>query len=127
MNINGRFLLCQCTSKMMNFMYYFESVTVGHDEFGFLITYSIRYMGHLNGKVARASHSLFVAFVSSRKDSNDDKRVLLKEQLVFYHIQRSLEGYPGITPFEGMASGVAALVRHLPAGSPSIFYTIQSC
>lgn len=25
-----------------------------------------------------------------------------------------------------MASGVAALVRHLPAGSPSIFYCIQS-
>ncbi|KAL7182904.1 hypothetical protein ACSBR1_041562 [Camellia fascicularis] len=84
------------------------------------------YMGHPNGKVARASHSLFVAFVSSGKDSNDDERVLLKEQLVFYYIQRSLKGYPGITPFEGMASGVAALVRHLPAGSPSIFYTIQS-
>lgn len=25
-----------------------------------------------------------------------------------------------------MASGVASLVRHLPAGSPSIFYTIHS-
>lgn len=25
-----------------------------------------------------------------------------------------------------MASGVAALVRHLPAGSPAIFYTIHS-
>lgn len=84
------------------------------------------YMGHPNGKVARASHLMFVAFVSSEKDSNEEERVTLKEQLVFYYMQRSLEGYPGVTPFEGMASGVAALVRHLPAGSPSIFYCIQS-
>lgn len=82
------------------------------------------YMGHPNGKVARASHSMFVAFVSSGKDL-EDERVLLKEQLVFYYMQRSLEGYPGITPFEGMASGVAALVRHLPAGSPATFYCIH--
>ncbi|KAK3006253.1 hypothetical protein RJ639_016879 [Escallonia herrerae] len=83
------------------------------------------YMGHPNGKVARASHSMFVAFLSSGKDSNQEERDLLKEQLVFYYIQRSLEGYPGVTPFDGMASGVAALVRHLPAGSPSIFYCIH--
>ncbi|KAL2543506.1 hypothetical protein Fot_12739 [Forsythia ovata] len=83
------------------------------------------YMGHPNGKVARYSHSMFVAFMSSGKDTNQDERVQLKEQLVFYYIQRSLEGYPGITPFEGMTSGVAALVRHLPAGSPSIFYCIH--
>ncbi|XVF17271.1 hypothetical protein REPUB_Repub10bG0105500 [Reevesia pubescens] len=82
------------------------------------------YMGHPNGKVARASHSMFVAFISSGKHS-EDERVLLKEQLVIYYMQRSLEGYPGITPFEGMASGVAALVRHLPAGSPSTFYCIH--
>ncbi|KAI3453620.1 hypothetical protein Pfo_010283 [Paulownia fortunei] len=84
------------------------------------------YMGHPNGKVARYTHSVFVAFVSSGKDPSQDERVLLKEQLVFYYLQRSLEGYPGITPFDGMASGVAALVRHLPAGSPSIFYCIHS-
>ncbi|XP_058221783.1 uncharacterized protein LOC131331860 isoform X1 [Rhododendron vialii] len=84
------------------------------------------YIGHPNGKVARASHSVFVAFISSGKDSDEDERVLLKEQLVFYYIQRSLEGYPQITPFEGIVSGVAALVRHLPAGSSSIFYTIHS-
>ncbi|KAK2995965.1 hypothetical protein RJ640_026004, partial [Escallonia rubra] len=83
------------------------------------------YMGHPNGKVARASHSMFVAFLSSGKDSNQEERDLLKEQLVFYYIQRSLEGYPGVTPLDGMASGVAALVRHLPAGSPSIFYCIH--
>ncbi|WRX12073.1 hypothetical protein QQP08_004560 [Theobroma cacao] len=82
------------------------------------------YMGHPNGKVARASHSMFVAFMSSGKDS-EDERVLLKEQLVFYYMQRSLEGFPGITPFEGMASGVVALVRHLPAGSPATFYCIN--
>ncbi|KAK6130118.1 hypothetical protein DH2020_036134 [Rehmannia glutinosa] len=84
------------------------------------------YMGHPNGKVARYTHSVFVAFISSGKDPTDDERVLLKEQLVFYYLQRSLEGYPGITPFEGMASGVAALVRHLPAGSPAIFCCIHS-
>lgn len=33
-----------------------------------------------------------------------------------------MQEYPEITPFEGMASGVAAVVRHLPAGSPAIFY-----
>ncbi|KAK2989139.1 hypothetical protein RJ640_027213 [Escallonia rubra] len=64
---------------------------------------------------------MFVAFVSSGKDSNQEGRDSLKKQLVIYYIQRSLEGYPGVTPFDGMASGVAALVRHLPAGSPSIF------
>ncbi|KAL6957984.1 hypothetical protein U1Q18_042130 [Sarracenia purpurea var. burkii] len=98
-------------------------------------------MGHPIGKVAQASHSTFVAFVSSGKDSDENERVLLKEQLIFYYIQRSLEvikpiefhtdricglGYPQITPFEGISSGVAALVRHLPAGSPSIFYAIHS-
>ncbi|CDO99315.1 unnamed protein product [Coffea canephora] len=83
------------------------------------------YMGHQNGKVARASHSMFVAFISSGKDPNQEERASLKEQLVFYYMQRSLEGYPAITPFEGMASGVAAIARHLPAGSPSIFYCIH--
>ncbi|KAJ9546181.1 hypothetical protein OSB04_025888 [Centaurea solstitialis] len=83
------------------------------------------YMGHPNGKVTRASHSTFVAFISSGKD-DDDERVSLKEQLVYYYMQRSLEGFPGVTPFEGMASGVAALVRYLPAGSPSIFYCVHS-
>ncbi|KAL3507502.1 hypothetical protein ACH5RR_032884 [Cinchona calisaya] len=84
------------------------------------------YMGHPNEKVARASHSMFVSFISSGKDPIHEERTSLKEQLVFYYMQRSLEGYPGITPFEGMASGVAAVVRHLPAGSPSIFYCIHS-
>ncbi|KAL9167378.1 hypothetical protein ABFS82_05G093000 [Erythranthe guttata] len=84
------------------------------------------YTGHPKGKVARYAHSVFVAFISSGKDPCPEERTELKEQLVFYYIQRSLEGYPEITPFEGMASGVIALVRHLPAGSPSIFYCIQS-
>ncbi|XP_058104693.1 uncharacterized protein LOC131248431 [Magnolia sinica] len=83
------------------------------------------YMQHPSGKVARASHSVFVAFISSGKDNQADK-ILLKEQLVFYYMQRALEAYPGITPIEGMAAGVAAIVRHLPAGSPSIFYCIHS-
>ncbi|KAG7590048.1 hypothetical protein ISN44_As07g022540 [Arabidopsis suecica] len=84
------------------------------------------YIGHPNRKVARASHTLLVAFLSSAKDSEEDERNQLKEHLVFYYMQRSLEVYPEITPFEGLASGVATLVRHLPAGSPAIFYSVHS-
>ncbi|CAA7043193.1 unnamed protein product [Microthlaspi erraticum] len=84
------------------------------------------YIGHPNRKVARASHTLLVAFLSSAKESEEDERNQLKEQLVFYYMQRSLELYPEITPFEGLASGVAALTRHLPAGSPAIFYSVHS-
>uniref|UniRef100_A0A0D3D0I1 Uncharacterized protein n=1 Tax=Brassica oleracea var. oleracea TaxID=109376 RepID=A0A0D3D0I1_BRAOL len=86
-----------------------------------------RYIGHPNRKVARASHTLFVAFLSSAKESEEeDERNQLKEDLVFYYMERSLEVYPEITPFEGLASGVAALTRHLPAGSPAIFYSVHS-
>lgn len=42
-------------------------------------------------KVARYTHSVFVAFITSGKDLNQDERALLKEQLVFYYLQRSLE------------------------------------
>ncbi|KAL1216816.1 hypothetical protein V5N11_025307 [Cardamine amara subsp. amara] len=84
------------------------------------------YIGHPNKKVARASHTLLVAFLSSTKESEEDERNELKEHLVYYYMQRSLEVYPEITPFEGLASGVAALIRHLPAGSPAIFYSMHS-
>lgn len=47
-------------------------------------------MEHPNGKVARASHSLFVSFISLGKESEMNGRVSLKEQLVFYYVQRSL-------------------------------------
>lgn len=47
-------------------------------------------MGHPDEKVAQASHSMFVGFLSSGNDFNEDERVSLKEQLVFYYIQRSL-------------------------------------
>lgn len=47
-------------------------------------------MGHPNAKVARASHSVFIAFISGKDDSEDEKRVTLKEELVFYYIERSL-------------------------------------
>ncbi|KAJ8756276.1 hypothetical protein K2173_025088 [Erythroxylum novogranatense] len=84
------------------------------------------YMEHPNGKVARTAHSIYVAFLSAGKDSDDNEKALLKEKLAFYYMQRSLAEYPGCTPFEGMASGVVALVRNLPAGSPAIFYCIHS-
>ena len=60
-----------------------------YESFGSL-QFEIRYMGHPNKKVARASHSMFVGFISSGKDSNQDERVSLKEQLVFYYMERSL-------------------------------------
>lgn len=84
------------------------------------------YMGHPNIKVTQASHAVFSSFISSEKESDLDERISLKEQLVFYYIKRSLEAYPKITPFDGLGSGVSALVRHLPAGSPSIYYCIHS-
>uniref|UniRef100_R7W0X3 Uncharacterized protein n=1 Tax=Aegilops tauschii TaxID=37682 RepID=R7W0X3_AEGTA len=73
--------------------------------------------------------------------ADEDDRVALKEQLAFDYIRRSLEvvglkpffvfsvpdqAYPGVTPFEGLASGVVALVRHLPAKSPAILFCIHS-
>ncbi|PKA58014.1 hypothetical protein AXF42_Ash012553 [Apostasia shenzhenica] len=84
------------------------------------------YLQHPNEKVSRASHSVFVAFTSSGKDSDCDERMELKVKLVFYYTERALEAYPSITSFEGLASGVAALVKHLPTGSPAIFYCINS-
>ncbi|XP_042396993.1 uncharacterized protein LOC121987166, partial [Zingiber officinale] len=84
------------------------------------------YMQHPNEKVIRASHSVFVSFVSSSKDSDQNDRDALKEQLVFYYMHRALEVYPQINSFDGLTSGVTALVRHLPAGSPSIFYCVHS-
>lgn len=92
----------------------------------FLIENTNRYMGHPNNKVAYASHLVFSSFLSSEKESSQDERILLKEQLVFYYMRKSLEDYPGITPFDGLASGVSALIRHLPAGSPAIYYCIHS-
>ncbi|WJX36540.1 hypothetical protein P8452_24405 [Trifolium repens] len=84
------------------------------------------YMEHPNGKVARASHSVFTSFMSTGKEPEKVDRVSLKEKLVFHYIQVSLSGYPDITPFEGMASGVVGMVQHLPAGSPATFYCIHS-
>ena len=57
-----------------------------------LLPYSneTRYLEHPNGKVAQASHSLFVAFMSTGKESEKNDRVSLKEQLVFHYVQRSL-------------------------------------
>ena len=47
-------------------------------------------MGHPNSKVVRASHSVFIAFMSGKDDIDDEKRTTLKEELVFYYIERSL-------------------------------------
>ncbi|TVU33587.1 hypothetical protein EJB05_25412, partial [Eragrostis curvula] len=84
------------------------------------------YLQHPNEKVTSASHSVMVSFLSSGNDTNQDDRTSLKEQLTFYYIKRTLEAYPGLTPFDGLASGVAALVRNLHAGSPAILFCINS-
>jgi hypothetical protein len=67
-----------------------NSAFMSHGERFASLLNAIRYMGHPNGKVARTSHSMFAAFMSSGKDSDLDERVSLKEQLVFYYMQRSL-------------------------------------
>ncbi|XP_068634829.1 uncharacterized protein [Aristolochia californica] len=98
---------------------------IPHHEFGKIVAPTMfLYIRHPSVKVTRASHMLFASFVSSGMDTNQDERMLLKEQLAFYYMQRSLEAFPEITPYEGMVSGVTALVRHLPAGSPAILYSI---
>nr|CAB3448660.1 unnamed protein product [Digitaria exilis] len=84
------------------------------------------YLQHSNEKVTSASHSVMVSFLSSGSDTDQDDRAALKEQLTFYYIMRSLEAYPGVTPFDGIASGVATLVRNLPAGSAAVFFCIHS-
>lgn len=58
---------------------------------GSLHVYLVSFLGHPNGKVARYAHSMFVAFISSGKDPSQNERDTLKEQLVYYYIQRSLE------------------------------------
>ncbi|VAI54395.1 unnamed protein product [Triticum turgidum subsp. durum] len=84
------------------------------------------YIQHSNEKITRAVHSVMVSFLSSGNDTDQDDRVALKEQVAFDYIRRSLEAYPGVTPFDGLASGVVALVRHLPAKSPAILFCIHS-
>ncbi|WVZ78092.1 hypothetical protein U9M48_025857 [Paspalum notatum var. saurae] len=84
------------------------------------------YLQHSNEKVSSASHSVMVSFLSSGSDADQDDREALKEQLTFDYIKRSLETYPGVTPFDGLAAGVVALVRHLPAGSGAILFCIHS-
>lgn len=47
-------------------------------------------MEHPNGKVARDSHSVFTAFMSTGKESEKNDQFLLKEKLAFHYIQISL-------------------------------------
>lgn len=90
------------------------------------------YMQHPDQNIARGSHAVFVTFILVNNLSMDfshnkkDDSISLKEQLVVYYIQRALEAYPRLTPFEGLSSGVQALVRYLPAGSPAIVFCINS-
>eukprot|EP00252_Welwitschia_mirabilis_P024530 TRINITY_DN7313_c0_g1_i2.p1 TRINITY_DN7313_c0_g1~~TRINITY_DN7313_c0_g1_i2.p1 ORF type:complete len:216 (+),score=42.46 TRINITY_DN7313_c0_g1_i2:245-892(+) len=62
--------------------------------------------------------------LKSPQTSHDDT-VSLKEQLVVYYLERALEAYPQLTPFEALGSGVVALVEHLPAGSPAIHFCVD--
>ncbi|CAM0947424.1 unnamed protein product [Alopecurus aequalis] len=84
------------------------------------------YIQHSNEKVTLAAHSVMVSFLSSGTDTDQDNREALKEQLSFDYVGKSLEVYPGVTPFDGLASGVVALVRHLPAKSPAILFCVHS-
>ena len=50
-------------------------------------------MHHDLEKVARSAHSVFSSFITSGMDHDggDDDEMGLKEKLVFYYIERSLE------------------------------------
>jgi len=41
------------------------------------------------------------------------------------YVRRSLEGYPGITPLSGLASGYEAIAGFLPVGSPVLLFALQ--
>ncbi|KAH9649690.1 Obscurin-like protein [Citrus sinensis] len=65
------------------------------------------------------------------KDEVQTARILFYLQVIPTCIERVTapifrQEYPGTTPFKGMASKVMALVRHLLAGSPAIFYCINN-
>jgi hypothetical protein len=47
------------------------------------------------------------------------------ERVALFHVERSLMGFPGLTSFEAFTGGVAAIVRHVPPGSPAIVLALR--
>ncbi|CAM6092740.1 unnamed protein product [Calypogeia fissa] len=100
------------------------------------------YLQHPSETVSRAAHALFAAFLSLgvRSDetvitgtgkshsssSRPENKVTLREQLVVHYMHRALQSFPGITPFQGLVTGVGAIARQLPPGSPATVYCLKS-
>jgi hypothetical protein len=47
------------------------------------------------------------------------------ERVALFYVERSLMGFPGLTSFEAFTGGVAAIVRHVPPGSPAIVLALR--
>lgn len=47
------------------------------------------------------------------------------ERVALLYVERSLMGFPGVTSFEAFTGGVAAIVRHVPPGSPAIVLALR--
>ena len=48
-----------------------------------------------------------------------------KQQLAPFYVRRALEGYPARTPLNALTTGMDALARSLPAGSPMVLLCLQ--
>lgn len=66
----------------------------------------------------------FLAPQQSAK-SGPPQDVSIPERAALFYVQRSLTGFPGLTSFEAFTAGVAAIVRHVPPGSPAIVLSLR--
>ncbi|GAQ84329.1 hypothetical protein KFL_001850040 [Klebsormidium nitens] len=57
--------------------------------------------------------------------SDPPRDVSVAERAALFYVQRSLGGFPGLTSFEAFTAGVAAVVRHVPPGSPAIVLSLR--
>ncbi|KAL2622623.1 hypothetical protein R1flu_002828 [Riccia fluitans] len=100
------------------------------------------YLQHPSEAMANAVHALFGAFLSSKvkaeaaKNRRNSKAPsvsnaeiepdpFLREQLAVYYTERAVELFPDVTPFKGLVSGINAIARYLPAGSPVLVYCLS--
>lgn len=93
------------------------------------------YLQHPTVLVSNAAHALFVHFLgleslgtsSDRTDASKSElgQVSLREKLSVYYVERALETFPGVTPFDALVYGIAAISKTLPPGSPATLHCIN--
>ncbi|KAG0577771.1 hypothetical protein KC19_5G180500 [Ceratodon purpureus] len=93
------------------------------------------YLQHPTEVVVNAAHALFAYFLGleSSEPSSDrvdvfglePAQVNLREKLSIYYVTRALETFPGVTPFDALVYGVAAVSKNLPPGSPATLHCIN--